>query len=151
MHNKERYCNMIYNIVLSYLKNIVGNKTTYSDDLLLISKKLLGDKFSGVYSSDEIPKLQTDTYAILNLDTSSESGSHWIAIYKDKSNETYVYDSFGRSNKKIIPSLSKSGNGIIKDTDRDAEQKINQIDCGARSLAWILFCHIWGIECAKLI
>ena len=148
--NKERYCNMIYNVVLSYIKSIVGNKTTYSDDLLTVSKKLLGDKFIGVYASDEIPKLKNDTYAILNLDKSSEPGSHWIAIYKNEQ-ETYVYDSFGRKNQKIIPSLTNSGNGIIKDTDHDAEQKINEIDCGARSLAWILFCDIWGIACAKLI
>ena len=148
----ERYCNMVYNILLSNIEKMFGIKhTTYSDDLDYIGKKILGDKFVGVFPSDKIPKLKNDTYCILNLDNSSEAGSHWIAIYKDNLNETYVYDSFGRSNKIIIPSLIKSGNGKIKDTDRDIEQKLKEVDCGARSLTWCIFCDNWGIDCAKLI
>ena len=151
-HKKERYCNLLYNILLSDIKKIIGNHTTYSDDLTIIGQQILGDKFNGVFPSDKIPKLTNKSpYAIINLDTSKESGSHWVAIAKEENNDTYIYDSFGRRNKSIIPSLSTSGNGAIKDTDHDAEQKMNQLDCGARSLTWLIFCDNWGIECAKLI
>ena len=149
---KERYCELIYNKVLSdVVKPITGDQTTYLGELLGAGKKLLGVKFKGVYPSDKIPKLNDlSPYAILNLDTSKERGSHWIAIAK-KDNNTYMYDSFGRKNMKIIPNLAYSGNGRIIDVDRDAEQKILEMDCGARSIAWLVFFDRWGADCAKLI
>ena len=92
-----------------------------------LGKRLFKDKFHGVYPPDHLPVLTKEKpYAILNLDKSTESGSHWVAIAK-VNDETYIYDSFGRKNQQIIPSLSKSGNGKIEDTDRDAEQKINEL------------------------
>ena len=104
-----------------------------------------------MYPSDHIPELTKEKpYAILNLDKSTESGSHWVAIAK-VNDETYIYDSFGRKNQQIIPSLSKSGNGTIEDTDRDAEQKINELNCGNRSVAFLLLVDRFGINYAKLI
>ena len=124
---------------------------TYSDHILHLGKKLFQEKFHGVYPSDQIPELTKEKpYAILNLDKSTESGSHWVAIAK-VNNETYIYDSFGRKNQQIIPSLSKSGNGTIEDTDRDAEQKINELNCGNRSVAFLLLVDRFGINYAKLI
>ena len=155
MNKKEmihRYNELIYNKVLNdIIKPISGDKTTYLNEILGIGKKMLGVKFKGVYPSDKIPKLNDlSPYAILNLDNSKESGSHWVAIAKHGDN-TYLYDSFGRDGVKIIPSLYYSGNGKIINTDNDAEQKIIEMDCGARSLAWLVFFDKWGAECAKLI
>jgi hypothetical protein len=150
--NKEKYCNLIYNKILKdIVKPISGNKTTYLSELLAIGKKLFGVKFKGVFPSDKIPKLNDlSPYAILNLDRSTESGSHWVAIAKHGDN-TYLYDSFGRKHTQIIPNLYYSGNGKIIDTDNDAEQKVYEIDCGARSIGWLLFFDKWGPECALLI
>jgi len=140
---------LIYNKILKEIKPL-GN-TTYLSDLLGLSKKLLGVKFKGVFPSDKIPTLNDlSRYAILNLDKSTESGSHWVAIAKH-GDITYLYDSFGRKNTQIIPNLKFSGNGRIIDTDYDAEQKIYEIDCGARCLAWLLFFDKYGPKCALLI
>ena len=152
-HNdKERYCYLIYKKILQeIIKPISGDQTTYLSDILGIGKKLLGVKFKGVYPSDKIPKLNDlSPYAILNLDTSKEKGSHWVAIAKHGDN-TYLYDSFGRKYTQIIPNLQYSGNGKIINTDDDAEQKIYEMDCGARSLAWLVFFDKWGAKCAMLI
>ena len=128
-----------------------GNKTTYLDQLNGIGNKLLGVKFAGVYPSDKIPILNDlKKYAILNLDTSKEPGSHWVAIAKNE-DDTYIYDSFGRCHTKIIKGLVYSGNGRIINCDLDAEQHIKETNCGARSLAWLCLFDIWGVNVAKLI
>ena len=155
---KEAKAEQLYNEILKkQIYPLVGDKSTYMDDLDRVGRKLLGIKFKGVFPSDKIPKLNDlKPYCILNLDKSTESGSHWISLAKLAENKPYensslVYDSFGRSNKKIIPSLQKSGNGIILDTDRDAEQEITQEDCGARCLAFLVFFDKYGVDVAKLI
>ena len=89
------------------LKDVIyptlGKETTYLNQLEQSGKSLFGKKFKGCYPSDQIPKLtDIEPYSILNLDKSKQSGSHWIAVCKD-GDKTYIYDSFGRTNKKIIP------------------------------------------------
>lgn len=149
---EEKYAELIFNIVLKEVViPLTGNNTTYMTTLNEVGKKLLGSKFKGVFPSDNIPVLTDKTpYAILNLDSSDEAGSHWISIAKHNNN-TYVYDSFGRRNTQIIPNLEYSGNGKIIDTDRDSEQKITESNCGARALAFLIFYDKWGSELAKLI
>ena len=149
---KEQYCNLIYNKILKHvIEPITGDQSTYLDELLRVGRKMLGIKFKGVYPSDKIPKLNDlSPYAILNLDTSKEPGSHWVAIAK-KGDHTYLYDSFGRSDTQIIPNLEYSGNGKIINTDNDAEQKVTEMDCGARSIAFLVFFDKWGEDLAMLI
>ena len=149
---KEKHANLKYNKVLKdIITPLTGDKTTYLDELDGIGHKMLGVSFKGVYPADKIPRLNDlKKYAILNLDTSKEPGSHWVAIAKDK-NQTYLYDSFGRHNTQIIKELSYSGNGRIIDTDRDAEQDFLETNCGARSLAWLVLFDKWGADVARLI
>jgi hypothetical protein len=150
----EAKAEQLYNQILTkQIYPLIGDKSTYMNDLDRVGRKLLGIKFKGVFPSDKIPKLNDlKPYCILNLDKSTESGSHWIALTKiHGKNSSIVYDSFGRSNKKIIPVLQKSGNGVIIDTDRDAEQDIIAEDCGARSLCWLVIYDKYGVDVAKLI
>lgn len=150
---KEKEAEKLYNDILTKkIYPLIGDKSTYMNDLNKVGRKLLGIKFKGVFPSDKIPKLNDlSPYCILNLDKSDESGSHWIALGKINNNNSIVYDSFGRDNKQIIPNLRYSGNGIILDTDRDAEQKITEEDCGARSLAFLVVLNKYGLDVAKLI
>ena len=153
-----------YNAILKRVERLIGNKTTFLSQLGNTGKQLLGDKFKGVYPSDKIPKLTLKTpYCILNLDKSNESGSHWISVTLDTHGHTssvsgvkgarplVVYDSFGRTNTHIIPSLSKSGNGLLIDTDKDAEQDILELNCGQRSLAFLIFFDKYGCKPSLLI
>ena len=129
---------------------LAGDKTTYLTDLNGIGHKLLGVKFKGVFPSDKIPKLNDlSPYCILNVDKSTESGSHWVALVKN-GEDSILYDSFGRGSK-LIPALRFSGNGrIISDTD-DSEQTLDATDCGARSLGFCVFFDKYGAEASLLI
>ena len=150
--DREKLSHKEYNKILkTIVYPIAGNKSTYLQDLNGIGKKLLGVKFRGVYPSDKIPKLNDlSPYCILNLDTSKQSGSHWVALAKNGSS-SILYDSFGRDNKQIIPALRYSGNGRILNDTKDREQKIEETDCGARCLAWLIFFDKYGAENALLI
>lgn len=151
---KEDEVEKIYKTILkNIIEPLTGDETTYLNELLGVGKKLFGVKFKGVFPSDKIPKLNDlSPYAILNLDRSKEPGSHWVAIAKnDKDDITLLYDSFGREGNKIIKSLNYSGNGRIVNTDLDAEQKVKETNCGARCLAWLVVCDMYGFENAKKI
>lgn len=140
---EEKEIEKEYNIILEDFKKVLGNDTTFSSDLEKIGYKKLGSRFAGVFPSDKIPRLnQLKKYAIVNLDNSNQPGSHWVAVaYDDKSNDLVVYDSFGRSSKKILPSIHEKYGGSYKilDTDYDAEQKTNEDNCGQRSLAFLSY------------
>ena len=142
-----------YNMVLKEIEKIIGNQTTFLSDIQYLGKKLFGIKFKGCYASDMIPKLtDLQPYAILNLDKSTQSGSHWISICKiPNKHEIMLYDSFGRSSVKIIPDIYKSHNGKILRTEKDAEQKKSEYNCGARSLSFIVCFDVYGSEYACLI
>ena len=140
----EKECMKKYNTILKQIEKYTGNSTTYSDNLNAVGKKLLGVKFKEVYPSDKIPKLNDKSpYCIVNVDNSKEAGSHWMSLVKS-GNNCILYDSFGRRNTMIIPSLRFSGNGKIIDTDQDKEQKIKEENCGSRSLAFLVFYDKYG-------
>jgi len=141
----------LYKKFLHNVESILGNETTISSDLNRVGKSLLKSKFAGVFPADQIPKLaKRSPYAIVNLDTSDESGSHWIALAR-KDGKVYFYDSFGRPNKSILPLLKSSGNGTTVDTDKDAEQEISETNCGARSMAWLILFDKYGVNMAMRI
>lgn len=148
----EKKANRVYSQLLDkIIIPLLGNDTTYQGELEKVGIKLFGIKFKGVFPSDKIPPLNDlKSYAIINLDRSNQPGSHWVSV-AHKDGKTYLYDSFGRDGKKILPSIYKSGNGIILNTDLDKEQHIKETNCGARSMAWLLFFDRYGHKNALLI
>jgi hypothetical protein len=149
--NNKKVIEKLYNIELKKIESMMKhNKTTYSDELESICKKLFNIKFHGVYPSDKIPKLNDlSPYCILNLDKTSEPGSHWVALCKLE-NGCMFYDSFGRKHTKIIKSLNFSGNGRIINTHKDAEQNIKEENCGQRCIAFLSIFNKYGTN-AKYI
>lgn len=141
--NKIINVDVINNNFLESIVRYIGNTTTKASDLLSFGKRLFGDKFIGVFSADTIPKMSPNTYAIVNLDNSKEPGSHWIALVKTK-NEIIVYDSYGRRTTSILPSLYQTGNGVVIESENDAEQTKKEKNCGARVLAALLIYDQYG-------
>lgn len=153
-YTKQQLAHKLYDHQLKEIENYhTGSGTTYLSEINGAGKKLLGVKFKGVFPSDKIPQLnELAPYCILNLDSSKEPGSHWIALARnDRHDHTMVYDSFGRYNHTIIPKLRYSGNGRVIDADRDAEQCVMETNCGARSLAFLCIYDKFGEDVAKLI
>lgn len=147
----KRAESLYFHVLTDIVEPLVGNRTTYSDHLHKSAARMLGHRFHGVYPSDEIPRLSVkQPYAILNVDKSYQPGSHWVAVAKTPAG-VLVYDSYGRKTSKLIPSLSKSGNGVVMDTEYDAEQTEEETNCGARVLAWLLVHDVWGSGVSRLI
>ncbi len=148
----EKQAEEEYRKYLKTVNDLVGNTTTYLSQLDKTSRSLFGVKFRGVFPSDKIPRLNDlKPYCILNLDKSDEPGSHWVALAKLPTDECLFYDSFGRGYKQIIPIIDHSGNGRIKNTDEDPEQGLQENNCGARCIAFLMVFDRLGSEYAELI
>ena len=125
---------------------------TYLDQLTTIGQRMFGDRYVGTFPSDKIPRLKHNQSCILNVDRSTEPGSHWVALYRGKGDTCYVYDSFGRSGITLIPALLDwSTPGRVIDADRDAEQEEHETDCGGRCIAFLYVVYVKGIRKALTI
>ena len=137
------------------------NKTTTTSELNKIGKELFGSKYLGTFAQDALPPViysKISKYAIINVDTTGMSGTHWIGIagltasprsFDQRSltnGKIMVFDSFGRASKTLLPLLRQT-----IDTDSDAEQKQIQLSCGQFSMAWLVFFDRYGPKNAKLI
>jgi hypothetical protein len=150
---KEQYAMRIYNEILNdIVEPILGDQSTYLEEVNTVGKIFMGNRFKGVFSSDRIPKLNAvESYCVLNLDKSYESGSHWVALARIDDKTSILYDSFGRKASKIIKSLSYSGNGRILNTQLDAEQHKKEENCGSRAISFLIVLDRFGLDIAKLI
>ena len=149
MSNKQQ-AELLYDNYLRSIQNRYGSAETNSQQLNRIGKSMFKSKFRGVFASDRIPQMVGGQYAIVNLDDSSKSGSHWVAVAKGNT-KSYLYDSFGRKKYKILPKLLQSGNGIVLEPEHDAEQHIKEENCGQRCLAWLKVYQTHGWSSARHI
>ena len=53
-----------------------------------------GPRFNGVYSRDNLPKINDGAY-VINLGDYSDTGTHWVALWVNNSNNITYFDSFG--------------------------------------------------------
>ena len=71
-------------------------------DLLYFAKKLNVSNFQGVFMRDEIAKISDKNKTkksqsfILNLQSSSEPGLHWVLFYKNSNLGVIYFDSYGQ-------------------------------------------------------
>ena len=131
-----------YARVLKIAKRELGNGSTSTSKLNAFGKKLFGSVFLGVYPSDQIPPIGKGQFLIFNLDKSSAAGSHWVAL-----TQSLVYDSFARSMTKLVPHANLTQTA----TERDVEQKLNEDNCGARVIAFLLVYRMYGRKVAKWV
>lgn len=146
---KKNIAEKLYKKYFKKIVKIMGNKSTYDNELKTIGNKLFDNNFVGVYPSDKIPHLKPKQFIIGNLDKSNQPGSHWIGIVKDKKG-LLIYDSFGRKSIKIIPSIYKQYKNIV-DTEYDKEQKVEEYNCGQRVLSFLMVYFNKGFDYAKYI
>jgi hypothetical protein len=127
--------------LLKLMDHVLPNNAS-NFDLDKVGRKLFGKKYAGTWPADKLPKLDSERpYCILNVDKSGLSGSHWIGCVYSKG-DILVYDSFGRKSSKLMPD---SFEGLkIRDTEYDVEQKIEELNCGARAMTAILIYNDYG-------
>ena len=142
----KREAERAYDKILQKVFKVAGREMNWTDELDRLGSKWLGSKYNGALPSDKMPNLtERRPYAILNLDSSDQAGSHWISIAK-MGDKVLVYDSFGRKAKDIIDIPGK-----LVNTEADAEQAITADSCGQRSLAFLVFVDRYGAEAAMHI
>lgn len=147
----ETKAERLYNSILDKVVNIVGNGRTSTSQLMDTGRRILGNTFRGVFPVDRIGSTTLNhhhPYCVINLDESHKRGSHWVALCLSDEGKTIIYDSFGRASSAIVPSLSYFD---LVSTDQDREQSYDSENCGARSLAFLIFCSLYGTKAAMLI
>ena len=135
--------------VKSFTKKI-GHTNATTDSELDHLGKLYIKNWIGVYSQNsKIPVKPKKASFIINTDLKHEKGSHWVAVHRTNNNTYYIYDSFGRSSKRLIPIFVKDK--LHVDTEYDAEQKDKEDTCGSYCLAWLLLLQRYGVRAALKI
>ncbi len=121
------------------------------------------DNYIGTFSQDtlNIDDMPPGSYAIINVDTSNEPGSHWVGVTRQGyRNNTGVkggrrppdmmgiYDSFGRQTKTLLPLLyeqiKKKGYELLE--SHKVDQSATSNVCGLMSLAWLRVVSILGLD-----
>ena len=111
------------------------DEKTFGDDLEKVCKNLFGDRFVGIFASDE-EYPEEGGLCIVNVDKKSEPGSHWIAIA-----DGLYYDSFQRDSEELIDNElceAKVSKGIVQD--------VKENDCGQRCIAFLCVYYYHGCE-----
>jgi len=129
----------------------IGTKATTDTELTKYGKRLFGTKYIGTYSQNEkIPKSNIkQKFYIINVDTVGEPGTHWVAVVQN-GNTYYIYDSYARGAKRLIPLFVK-GKIIIESDRSDAEQYGDSEICGQLCLSWLCVVNELGIRSALKI
>ena len=85
--------NTIPNILVDSV--VLPNKPLSNLEIIDAAKMLSLDGFRGVYLRDTLPtKKKLNEYDILNLDSSSGNGTHWVMWFK-KGKDNFYFDSYG--------------------------------------------------------
>ena len=128
-----------------------GNHALNDLEVTKIGKILLGSKYLGTFPQDKTPF--KPGYFIINVDHQGSSGSHWCAIFS--SNKTmYMYDSFARPSRKLLPYLYKNAKEKdykLIDVNGKSDQHKNSNICGPICLSWLSSVNKFGIEAARHI
>jgi hypothetical protein len=146
----------LYNYYVKKFYRIIKVKnSTYNTQLNVLGNKLFGGKFVGVFSINTIPKnLKPGSFLITNTKEAEVEGEHWLAVVIGNHKTIYIYDTYGRKSKKLIPDAYKRaiGKGYkIKDSHYSAEQSITARSCGLRSIGFLKVVDEVGITNALKI
>ena len=138
---------------------VLGRGITNDLQLNKVGKSLFGKQWLGVFPVDVKParflaNVQPGklNYAIINVDGQSDPGSHWLSVIFDASNNKYyIYDSFARRLKRLIPKFVKTIGFNYITMNGGSDQKNSSMDCGARSMSVLLFVAKHGLTPAMMI
>ena len=110
------------------------DKVLTNFDILEYAKQLEIPYFKGVFMRDTLPKKPNKIEcAIVNLNTSKQTGSHWVSYYKNGFQRIY-FDSFGQITPIEIQNYLKSpkerGGIAVIQRNTDIVQPFNSTICG---------------------
>lgn len=112
----------------------------------------LGKKFNICNSYDLFKPNDKKPYSILNTEDSKSNGIHWVSVYQT-GKHLCVYDSFARSTrlmKPFVEMMKKQGFDVVF-VNQGKDQGDKQLNCGLRSLLWLIFVDKYGLKKCLLI
>ena len=87
----------------------IPDKPLKNFELSAYARELGIPHLRGVFMRDTLPRQPYSVEGgIVNLNTSSQYGSHWVCYYRNKTNRIY-FDSFGQINPMEIQRYLKTG------------------------------------------
>lgn len=105
----------------------------------LVSKHQHRNIFHGVFACDTLPhKISLPFLGIVNLSKKTEVGTHWVAIFIDKTEISYYFDSFALNpeNRYIVSFLKLHSKRIHFNTKQI--QHISSKKCGQFCCAFVI-------------
>ena len=111
----------------------IPDKVLTNFDLCEYVTRLKIPHFRGVFMRDTLPEAPYKVECgIINFNTSTEKGSHWVCYYKNRTQRIY-FDSYGQITPIEIQNYLKTkrerGAGVIQ-RNTDIVQPINTSICG---------------------
>jgi hypothetical protein len=147
LQTKAYHTNLTREIVKEW-----GSHALSDLEVTKIGKILLGSKYLGTFPQDKA-KFKPG-YFIINVDREGSIGSHWCSVFVDSKKNMYVYDSFARPSKKLLPYLYKNAKDKgfkLIDVNKKSDQHKKSNICGALSLSWLSAVNKFGIQAARHI
>ena len=138
----------VFRIYKNELIQKLGRRALNNDTIDKYGKILFQSKYKGCYAQNQ-PFEKKSGFYIINTDLESGKGIHWVALILT-AKTAYVYDSFGRDPKKLLPHLIQhlANYKIVSSDRKDKEQIGNSSICGHASLAFLLTTQKLGIKSA---
>ena len=134
----------IFNQAYNKVVKLIGHDgTTHNVELNRVGRKMIGQKFIGVFASDAYPKFDgRESYCIVDLSKTNTNGTHWVARMC-KRNTILWYDSFARKISSLIPTSHGEDTSLVASS---MDQEVEQMDCGQRSLAALYVGFEFGLK-----
>lgn len=139
LSDEERYRTLVEDTIAT-----LGHAdTTSRDELDALGEYYFGNRYAGTYARDEhVPLRNQAPYAIINTDPAP--GEHWLGICRLHGGRLMYYDSFGRKGHQV-------GFTDKMMTEEDAEQDVEEQNCGQRCIAWLRLADERGSKAARNI
>jgi hypothetical protein len=130
------------------LKTRLGN-VPLTDGTITTACKAKKIPLMGVFMQNN-PIPSRDGMFVMNNDTIGNAGIHWVGGVKI-GKTIYIYDSFGRSNTKLLPIFTQMAkqqgyrirNAGLNDQDQFGE---TSVDCGHRVISSLMIAKKYGVN-----
>jgi hypothetical protein len=128
----------------------LGRHALNNSEIDTLAQTIYGTRYKGSFAQDEKFELKSGFY-IINTDIAKGPGIHWISLYLTPKT-SYIYDSFGRDPKTLVPHLTKrltkAKRKIVSSDRTDKEQRGLSIICGHLSLSFLSVAKDLGVRSA---
>lgn len=105
--------------------------------------------FLGVFACDRVPPIHKfPSSFVLNLDPSSEGGSHWVSVFAVSPHKLYYFDSYGMAPNECVRKSLGQFSKITRNTR--VFQSLNSNICGHYSMLFIALSSM-GVHFDRII